>query len=256
MISAEAIEKYIENRALRVLVYDLLDSTNTRAKEYAASSEREDFSPVLFVAREQSAGRGRLGRRFLSRAGCGIYFSLLYFTEGDLSDAVRVTTATASAVALAIERVTGKPMMIKWVNDIYNEQGKVSGILAETLPVGNKYAVIVGVGVNTGEISFPEELAMIASSIGDINGEESRLIALIVNGILAYVSDPSDRSYMEAYRARFMLLEKNVNLFRADELICSGRVVGVDDDGGLLLIPEGESKPIAVHSGEVTVRSR
>jgi BirA family biotin operon repressor/biotin-[acetyl-CoA-carboxylase] ligase len=182
--------------------------------------------------------------------------SLLYFTPGELCDAVKVTTAAASAVALAIERVSGKQMRIKWVNDIYNDSGKVCGILAETLPVGDKHAVIVGVGVNTGEISFPEELATIASSIGDIDGEENRLIALIANGILAYVSDPSDRSYMDAYKARFMLLEKSVNLFRADELVCSGRVVGVDDDGGLLLLPEGESEPIVVHSGEVTVRSR
>ena len=77
----------------KIIEYDTVGSTNAEAKVYAARAE--GFSPVLFVAREQSAGRGRLGRSFLSRRGQGIYMSLLYFTDDALSDAISVTIAVA-----------------------------------------------------------------------------------------------------------------------------------------------------------------
>ena len=93
---------------IKAIEYECVGSTNTEAKEYAARAE--SFEPVLFVAREQSAGRGRLGRSFLSRRGRGIYMSLLYFTEDDLSDAVSVTTRAAVVVARAIEEVVKSPM--------------------------------------------------------------------------------------------------------------------------------------------------
>ena len=256
MISSESIKKHIKNEALCVKVYDLIDSTNAEAKRYAAEADLEKFSPVLFVAREQSAGRGRMGRQFLSRSDCGLYMSLLYFTSGELCGAVKVTTTAASVVALAIERVTGKRMRIKWVNDIYNESGKVCGILAETLPVRGGYAIVVGIGINIGDNPFPEELKNIASSVGDLNGEESRLIALIADGLLSYAENGEDRSYLDAYRERFMFTGEMVDLFRADEKILSGRVIGVDDDGGLLLLPEGETEVVAVRSGEISLRRK
>ncbi|MBQ8410004.1 MAG: biotin--[Clostridia bacterium] len=254
MISAESIQKYIHNKELTVKVFGQIDSTNAEARRYAAAAE--SFSPVLFVAEEQSAGRGRLGRSFLSRAACGIYMSLLYFTDHGLADAVNVTTAAAVAVAAAIESVTGNPMKIKWVNDVYNESGKVCGILAETLPVEGRIAIIVGVGINTGDISFPEELQGIASTVGDLHGEDARLIAEVTNGLMSYAADPSDRSYMQGYRARFMLTDAYVDLLRAGERIACGRVLGVDEDGGLLFLPDGEDAPQTVRSGEVSVRKK
>lgn len=252
MISADAVNKFLKNKDLSVKVFDVIDSTNAEAKRYAM--ETSDVThPVLFVAKEQSAGRGRMGRHFLSRLECGIYMSLLYYTRG-LSDAVNVTTAAAVSVALGIETVTGNPMLIKWVNDIYNDKGKVCGILAESLRVGNRYAVVVGIGINVGDVSFPEELQGIASTIGEVNGEESRLIARIADSLLEYALDPSDRSYMADYRARFMLQDVLVDLYRADEKVASGRVLGVDDDGGLIFLPDGEKVPTVIRSGEVSVR--
>ena len=244
------------NGFAETIVFDKIDSTNTEAKRLAVTCAKEGkFSPVLILAREQSAGRGRMGRSFLSRGDGGIFMSLLYFTDKRLSDAVSVTTAAAAIVAYEIESVTGRPMSIKWVNDIYNEKGKVCGILAETLPVKDDLiAVIVGIGINTGEEAFPEELQNIAASIGYIDGKEGLLISKISKRLLLHANHPEDRGYMSEYRARFMLDGVNVDLFRGGELISSGRVIGVDDDGGLLLLPDGESSPITVSSGEVSVR--
>lgn len=257
MIDAKHLNELMDSVA-RVTVFDLIDSTNSEAKRMAQSlAEAGELSPTLIVAREQTAGRGRMGRSFLSRADMGIFMSLLYFTKNGLESAVSVTTATAAIVAEEIESVCGEPMRIKWVNDIYNRHGKVSGILAETLPVGkDTLAVIVGIGINTGAEDFPEELRSIASSIGDISGKEEVLISEISKRILSHATDPESREYMKAYRARFMLEGETVDLLQDGERINSGRVMGVDDDGGLLLIPDGEREAIVIRSGEVSVRTK
>ncbi|MBE6619722.1 MAG: biotin--[acetyl-CoA-carboxylase] ligase, partial [Ruminococcaceae bacterium] len=143
---------------------------------------------------------------------------------------------------------------IKWVNDIYNDRGKVAGILAEAVSVGERTAVIVGIGINTGASDFPEEIQSIASSIGDLDGQENLLIAKITDGLLTCAENPTDRSYMTAYRERFMLAGKTVDLIVGGDKTGRGRVVGVDDNGGLLLLPNGEREIITVQSGEVSVR--
>lgn len=257
MINTKVLSELMGSIA-HVTVLDIVDSTNAYAKRTAVeSAETGELSPTLIVAREQTAGRGRMGRCFLSRADRGIFMSLLYFTQGGLESAVSVTTATAAIVAEEIELVCGEPMRIKWVNDIYNRHGKVSGILAETLPVGkDTFAVIVGIGINIGEDDFPEELRSIASSIGDISGKEEVLISKISKRILSHATDPKNREYMKAYRARFMLEGETVDLLQNGERIGSGRVIGVDDDGGLLLIPDGEREAIVIRSGEVSVRTK
>lgn len=241
------------SRKIKTIEYDCIGSTNAEAKKYAV--EADSRAPVLFVAREQSAGRGRLGRSFYSSLKGGIYMSLLYFTESALSDAVSITTAAAVFTAEAIEKATGKKMKIKWVNDIYDEHGKVAGILTETVRAGKDTAVIVGIGINTGAADFPDELNKIASSIGDV-GEDGRaeMIDRIANSLLAHAEDPTSREYMVGYRERFMLEGARVDLLRAGETIARGKALGVTDDGGLVFLKDGESQSEIIHTGEVSVR--
>lgn len=245
-------------REIVTVALDNIDSTNAEAKRIAPRLyEAGDLVPRLIVAKEQSAGRGRMGRSFLSRANRGIFMSLVYFTDKPLADVVSITTAAAAIVAVAIEKVTHKSMRIKWVNDIYNDKGKVCGILTETVPVSkDTVAVVVGIGINIGADEFPDELRDIASSIGDIEGKEELLVAEIVGGLLKHSDIPEDNSYMSEYRKRFMLNGMDVNVLRDGEVVGSGRVLGVDDRGGLLLMPDGESEPVSVHSGEVSVRAK
>ena len=238
--------------------FALTDSTNACAKKAAEQVASGGIPiPQLFVAEEQSAGRGRMGRSFSSRSGSGIYTSLLYFTDKPLSDAVSITTAAASVVAVEIERVTGKDMKIKWVNDIYNERGKVCGILVESVPISqNLVGVIVGIGINIGEENFPEELKGIAASIGDISGKEESLVAAIAHRLLNHAKAPEDRGYMTEYRKRLMMVGERVNLLSCGEIIDEGIVTGVDDDGGLLFLPDGKDQIAVVRSGEISVRAK
>ncbi len=240
---------------IKVIEFESVGSTNAEAKKYAAESV--ECSPVLFVARHQSAGRGRLGRSFLSRRGQGIYMSLLYFTDKRLGDAVSVTTAAAVFAAKAIERVVRKEMKIKWVNDIYNENGKVAGILTETAVSSEKNAIIVGIGINIGDDEFPDELKGIASSIGEIDeAQRQAIIDDIVEALLAHADDPTDTGYMTEYRKRFMLNGAHVELFCAGECVGEGKVLGVSDDGGLIFIRDGNEDHEIIRTGEVSVRKK
>ena len=252
------IKAQLDHKNVGVRVFDRIDSTNSEAKRLAVAMAsavgcgRGMPSPILLVALEQSAGRGRVGRSFVSRRGRGIYMTLLYFTDEALGDVVSVTTAAAVATATSIEEITGKPMKIKWVNDIYNEQGKVSGILVEGQATSIGYAVAVGVGINVGKADFPDEIKNIASSIGNIGKTRASLIAKVADKLLDFAENSASREYMNDYRSRFMLERKMVNLIRADEIVGCGEVLGVDDDGGLIVSVDGKIE--IIRSGEVTVR--
>ena len=236
--------------------FDVIDSTNAYAKKIAEEAMASgETTPRLFVAEEQTAGRGRMGRSFSSRANSGIYMSLLYFTDKPLCNAVSITTATAAVVATEIEKTLGSPMRIKWVNDIYNDRGKVCGILVESVPVAkNVFGVIVGIGINIGEDNFPEELRGIAASIGDISGREEEIVCGIVRSLLKHAASPEDRGYMAEYRKRLMMVGERVDLLSCGEIVDAGTVAGVDDDGGLLFVPNGKDEAVVIRSGEISVR--
>lgn len=259
------IKAQLDHKNIGVQVFDRIDSTNSEAKRLAlalakaeekfqtlADADKKIPQPIILVALEQSAGRGRVGRSFVSRRGRGIYMTLLYFSDEALGDVVSVTTAAAVATATSIEEITGKPMKIKWVNDIYNEQGKVSGILVEGQATSIGYAVAVGVGINVGKADFPDEIKNIASSIGNIGKTRASLIAKVADKLLDFAENSASREYMNDYRSRFMLEGKMVNLIRADEIVGCGEVLGVDDDGGLIVSVDGKIE--IIRSGEVTVR--
>ncbi len=239
--------------SLEVKIYDIIDSTNAEARRIAAL-EDWDKMPTVILAYEQSAGRGRLGRSFRSRKNEGIFMTLLYYTDKPLSNAVSVTTAAAVFTAEAVEGIVGGELKIKWVNDLYNECGKVCGILTESVKVSDGYAMMIGIGINTGEIDFSGELEGIAASVGEVRGCESAIVGRIVDRLLRQAEAPTSREYMMGYRKRFMLMDADVKLLSGGEEIDRGRVVGVDDDGGLLFLPDGESNVRIVNTGEVTVR--
>lgn len=248
---AEQISLRLSKLGILVKHYEQTESTNTEAKRYASTAT--DSSPVLFLADSQSGGRGRLGRSFFCRRGGGIYMSLLYFTNDTLCDTVSVTTAAATYVSLAIEAVTGESMMIKWVNDVYNSNGKVCGILVEGHNTALGYAVVVGIGINLGSADFPMEISGIASSLSDVDAIRSADIAeYICSRLLEHSENHGNREYMNEYRKRFMLMGRYVDLFVGGELTESGEACGVDDSGALLLRVNGEVKKIL--SGEVSVR--
>ena len=105
-------------------------STNDLAKLYA---NQNSTTPAIFISEEQTAGRGRLGRKFVSPAKTGLYISLCLFPTIALEDLSLITCATAVACVETLEELTGKSLNIKWVNDLFYQDKKVGGILTEVI---------------------------------------------------------------------------------------------------------------------------
>ncbi len=265
ILSVQSISKYLlpELKSLQLEVYKTIDSTNTRIKEYAASGKPEG---IVIVAEEQTAGRGRMGRRFYSPQMSGVYISFLFRPKFTAEESLFLTTAAAVAAAEAIEEASGVKAEIKWVNDVYCHGKKVCGILTEaSVNVENsmlEYAVTgIGFNVREPEGGFPEEIRDIAGPIfltGGDHGEassdldaRSRIAAGMINHFWKYYEHLTDRTFMQEYKRRSFLLGMEVRTLSEPSI--TGRAVDVDDDGHLILeLPDGTKRSLS--SGEVSVR--
>lgn len=149
--------------AKEVLYFDTIDSTNTKAQELA---EKGYPSGTLVVADKQESGKGRRGRSWVSPSGTGIFMTLMIKPDINPNNASMLTLVAALAVAKAITSVTGEEAMIKWPNDIVVNSKKVCGILTE-MNAQFDYInhIVVGIGINVHNESFPEEISQMASSL-------------------------------------------------------------------------------------------
>ncbi len=146
---------------INVLTFDTLDSTNTEALKQARLGADEG---LCIVASEQTAGRGRHGRTWVSEKDAGLYFSIVLRPKLETKFLPLITLMTGVAVHDTLQEYGLKPD-IKWVNDILVNEKKISGILAETAETSRGLAVIVGVGINIRSANYPDEIADTATSI-------------------------------------------------------------------------------------------
>jgi len=236
-----------------LLVLDRVDSTNTYAKQLAL---RGFARRTAILADAQTGGRGRLGRRFVSPPGSGLYMSLLFRPRGGTADAVRGTTFAAVAAVRAIARFCETPAQIKWVNDLYMNGKKICGILTEagtSLETGELDYMVIGIGINVRHTEFPPELREIAGTIEDLSGAVIPRAALAA-AILEELGDPETgfgRDYMDEYRARSMILGCPVSVLAGDSPY-DAVAVEIDDDAALIVEADGVRRRIA--AGEVSIR--
>jgi len=146
---------------ITVLTFDSLDYTNTEALKQARLGADEG---LCIVAREQTAGRGRHGRTWVSQKDAGLYFSIVLRPKINTKFLPVITLMTGVAVHDTLQDFGLKPD-IKWVNDVLIKEKKISGILAETTETNDGIAVVVGIGINLKSSNFPPEIADIATSL-------------------------------------------------------------------------------------------
>lgn len=169
----------------RIHHFASIDSTNTALLAAAARGADEG---TVYVADEQTAGRGRGSHQWHSAPGEGLYVSMLVRSPLPMARALWIALATGLAASQAIERTAGLPADIRWPNDLLlhmpHGSRKVGGILVETAIEGEslRYAVI-GVGINVNHAALPPALAEIATSLrmeaGKLVSREALLIALL-----------------------------------------------------------------------------
>ena len=246
------IEKRLE-KPLKVLVFDSLDSTNTRAKAMLKDGENDDF---LIVAREQTKGRGRFERKFYSPKDAGVYFSLV-ITPKTQEEIAFYTPICAIATADAVRSVCGKNALVKWVNDVYVDGKKCAGILCEATSSKNGEIdkVVMGIGVNLYEKDggFDEEIKDKACAVADgVENASNRIVATIVNEIRELIEN-FDKEYIVAkYRRLSMLIGKKIEVCKEENSAEKAIAVDIDENCGLI-VRYGDGKEENLRIGEVKI---
>jgi len=168
----------------KVRHFATVGSTNAMLLEEAAAGAAEG---TVFVADEQTAGRGRGGHSWHSTPGDGLYVSVLAKPGLPLRETLWISLATGLAVQSAIRPVTGVAVDIRWPNDLLLGGRKCGGILVETAVEPERSALlryaVIGIGVNVNHARFPEELTTLATSLrmesGAAQSRSTLLVALL-----------------------------------------------------------------------------
>lgn len=241
--------------------FEEIDSTNTYAKKIALTGA-SDGSVV--VADCQTAGRGRMERRFQSPKGKGIYLTALLRPDLPPERLMLVTALAGVAVCQAVEQVCGLHPGLKWPNDPVVGGKKLCGILTEMSLEGESgrlQYLVLGIGLNVLQQpeDFSPDVAEMATSLLQATGKPVSRAALAAAEIEAIdrlytalrTGDLSE--YLAAYRRDCVNLGKTVQLIAPDGSRETVTAVGIDEDFGLV-VRDGDGNERTVRSGEVSVR--
>ena len=225
--------------------FNEVDSTNSLAMHVAAQADYDpDRAPegAIFLAEEQTAGRGRGSHAWESERGVGIYCSFLIRPPMSPSEALWLSLASGVGVQDAVKEITGLQPDIRWPNDLMLNEKKFAGILTETSSDSTrvKHAVI-GIGINVNQTSFSSDLASTATSLRMESGREWSRLDLAAAMIRAV-----DREYRALLRAMngpirtpALRFEPIMRRIEARSSYAHGKLVHVDEDGGYNGITDG-----------------
>ena len=239
----------------KVRVESVVDSTNTRLKAEAASLPHG----AALLAEEQTGGRGTHGRSFQSPRGDGLYLAVLLRPRAALRDLFTLTGWVAVCARDGVEKASGAPVEIKWLNDLYLHGRKLCGILTELAFLGESAEpdyVVVGMGVNmnqTAEAFRAQGLAGVAASLAGEGYpvERNHLALCLLQALDQMVRDfPGKRAdYLERYRARCLTTGRRVSV-EPEGGILTGTAAGIDDRFGLQVAGD-DGRDYTVSSGTV-----
>ncbi len=218
--------------ASRIQHYFRIGSTNVAAMKAAVDGEPEG---AVFVAEQQTAGRGRGGHTWESAQSVGIYASVVLRPVLPPSDALLLSLIAGIAVADAVEKTTGLHPDLRWPNDVLLDGRKFCGILTEmnAEPTRVRY-VVVGIGINVNHASFSGELEPIATSLRIESGREWSRVELTA-ALLKSLDSEYRKLIAGGAAARAAILRR----FEERSSFARSRLVWVEEDGGYEGVTEG-----------------
>jgi BirA family biotin operon repressor/biotin-[acetyl-CoA-carboxylase] ligase len=237
-----------------ILRFDSLPSTNTEAARQAVQGAPEG---LCVVAREQTAGRGRQQRAWVSPKDAGLYFSVVLRPRLDARGWPLVTLAAALAASDALREACALETDIKWPNDLLAGGRKLCGILAETFETSRGRAVVLGVGVNLNNRAFPQELLSRATSVEEQTGsapDAERLLASLTHALarryeILHAEGGAAATVREWESRSSFARARRVRVALADETF-EGTTRGLEPDGALRVETDaGETR--IVRAGDV-----
>ncbi len=272
-VSLAQLDSYMNTKVLGRAVgynnelWDSIDSTNTRAAELAGQGAPEG---VLVIARQQTAGRGRLGRAWLSPMDSGVYLSIILRPAAPISSLPLLTIAAGVSAAAGISNASNVTVGLKWVNDLVYDGRKVGGILCE-LPrspgivensTQSAQPMIVGIGINVSlnDEDVPDELRSKVEWLERISGnaiDRSKLVAEIVNEfetVYKQMLSGEAAGVVERWRHQSVTLGKQI-VATSGSRSFEGVAVDIAEDGSLIVdtVSEGRKN---LHAGEITIRQK
>ncbi|MDI1315575.1 biotin--[acetyl-CoA-carboxylase] ligase [Prosthecobacter sp.] len=221
----------------QVTVLDEVGSTSDWLKQNAADLP---VGTAVFTE-SQTAGRGRRDNRWIAPRGKDLMFSLLLKPAASMEKWPRITTLAALAICKAIEEELPLQPRIKWPNDIYLNDRKVSGLLAETVSTCNGILLVLGIGLNVNTLDFPDDLPaasllkqLPSASLREIdrNSLASRLLASLHAGFQCLEDDFS--TAIAEVRQRSWLVGRQIRA-RSPQGEVFGRVLDLNEEGHLIL---------------------
>ena len=237
----------------RILYLPVATSTMDAARQQADGGAKEG---TIVVAEEQTSGRGRFGKPWLSAAGQSLSFSVLLYPSTRASG--RLSVVAPVAIMRAIRRVTGLSPTLKWPNDVRLSEKKVCGILIETTFENSRVtSAIVGVGinVNSNPAEHPEadfSATCLAAELGKPVSREDLLQAALIELGLIYGHLEAWNDVREEWQSSLDTLGRHIQVRWRDH-VEEGLAEAVDDEGNLLL-RRADGNLITLTAGEVTLQ--
>lgn len=234
----------------QVRVLEETTSTSDVARDLGLSGEP---GRTVVFAEHQTAGRGRRQNRWHAPKGRDLMFSVLLRPDEPQALWPRITTLAALAICKGIERELPLSPVIKWPNDVYLGDRKISGLLAESLAGAGGMFIVLGIGINVNTVEFPQEIQWSATSLlrecranrGLIDRES--LAAAVLNALTDELPriDAGFVNAMEEVRGRSWLLGKTIRA-TAEGREVFGRAADLNHEGHLVIVfPDGSSRALS-----------
>jgi BirA family transcriptional regulator, biotin operon repressor / biotin---[acetyl-CoA-carboxylase] ligase len=239
-----------------VRYFDSIGSTNNEALAWATSGAK-DLS--LVIADEQTAGRGRLDRKWFTPRGTALAFSLILRPTPEEKDHLTRMVGLAALAIVDTLRTRGLVAQIKWPNDVLLNGYKVAGILVESVWTGDEVdCLVIGVGLNVLRESVPstELLQFPATSLEESLGslvDRERILHDILAGLIALRPHLGTESFIASWEKALAFRGEPVQVETENGVSVAGKLLGLESDGSLRMSQE-DGNSVTVRFGDVRLR--
>ena len=216
------------NKSIRVLFKNHLSSTN----DYFKYKYIKDQCPIIIITNNQRASRGRNNKIWYSFNQKSLSFSLCLKLNANQTELGKLNYLSCLAAFRAFKNTTNQALKIKWPNDIYLDNKKVSGILIESQSSGKDIFLSLGIGINI-NIEKSLNVNQPHSNLG-LNINQTKLIYLFCNNLVNFLNTKNYDEHVKEYNINLLAINKNVSV-TVDNVIHEGILLGISDHGKLMI---------------------
>ena len=241
-LNKKAILKDLKENDIDIRIFSSIDSTNNECKRQCF-----DKKYLLITAEEQTKGRGRSGKNWISQKLGNVYMSFAFNNNLENSPISLIIGTIVHSILTAVTK--SKDFGLKWPNDILLKNKKIGGILVENEIQGNKIKTIIGIGIN---FSLEEK----ESWWGDLSEfskiiERNNLINGITKNLIDYIEN-ENLHWIDSWHYACLHLNKKVKVNSGSKTICEGIFIGINDDGSMNI--KLDDKIVNFKFGEVSIK--